>query len=148
MEENTLAQNTKLGKKRKKLKCKLLFYSLILCLHALRSCFSHVQLFVTPWTVAHQVPLSMGFARQEYCSGLPSPPLADLPNPGSNPLSPSSPVLHVDSLPLSHWGFFSNYFFTLSLWLPGLWSGNKTLKVLWCKNPLWSLTLRHAASAP
>ena len=48
MEENTLAQNTKLGKKRKKLKCKLLFYSLILCLRALRSCFSHVQLFVTP----------------------------------------------------------------------------------------------------
>ena len=37
------------------------------------SCFSHVCLFVTPWTVAHQAPLSMGFSRQEYWSGLPFP---------------------------------------------------------------------------
>ena len=36
---------------------------------------SHVQLFLTPWTVAHQAPLSMGFSRQEYWSGLPCPPL-------------------------------------------------------------------------
>ena len=36
--------------------------------------FSRVQLFVTPWTVAHQAPLSMGFSRQEYWSGLPFPP--------------------------------------------------------------------------
>ena len=35
--------------------------------------FSHVQLFATPWTIAHQAPLSMGFSRQEYCSGLPCP---------------------------------------------------------------------------
>ena len=46
------------------------------------SCFSHVQLFATIWTAAHQVPLSMGFSRQEYCSGLPCPPLGDLPHPG------------------------------------------------------------------
>ena len=38
------------------------------------SCCSHVRLFVTPWTVAHQAPLSMGFSRQEYWSGLPCPP--------------------------------------------------------------------------
>ena len=44
--------------------------------------FSHVQLFVTPWTVAHQAPLSMGFPRQEYWSGLPFPMPEDLPNPG------------------------------------------------------------------
>ena len=44
--------------------------------------FSHVQLFVTPWTVAHQAPLSMGFSRQEYWSGLPFPPPGDLPHPG------------------------------------------------------------------
>ena len=45
------------------------------------SCFSCVQLFVTPWTVAHQAPLYVGFSRQEYWSGLPFPPLGDLPNP-------------------------------------------------------------------
>ena len=43
---------------------------------------SHLQLFATPWTVAHQAPLSMGFPRQEYWSGLPCPPPGDLPHPG------------------------------------------------------------------
>ena len=43
--------------------------------------FSHVQLCVTPWTVARQAPLSMGFSRQEHWSGLPCPPLGDLPKP-------------------------------------------------------------------
>ena len=43
--------------------------------------FIHVQLFATPWTVARQAPLSMGFSRQEYWSGLPCPSLGDLPNP-------------------------------------------------------------------
>ena len=43
---------------------------------------SHVQLFVTPWTIARQVPLSLGFLRQEYQSGLPFPPPGDLPDPG------------------------------------------------------------------
>ena len=40
---------------------------------------------VTPWTVAHQAPLSMGFSRQEYCSGLPFPSPGDLPTLGPNP---------------------------------------------------------------
>ena len=53
------------------------------------SCFSHVQLFATPWTIACQAPLSMGFSRQEYWSGLPSPPPEDLPNPGIKPVSPA-----------------------------------------------------------
>ena len=48
---------------------------------------SHVPLFATLWTVAHQVPLSMGFLRQEYWSGLPFPSPGDLPNPGIKPLS-------------------------------------------------------------
>ena len=43
---------------------------------------SHVQLFVTPWTVAHQAPLSMGFPRQEYWSGLPFAAPGDLADPG------------------------------------------------------------------
>ena len=47
------------------------------------SCFSHVRPFVTPWTVAHQVLLSMGFSRQEYWNGLPRPPPGDLPNLGT-----------------------------------------------------------------
>ena len=52
------------------------------------NCFSHVWLFATLWSVAHQVPLSMEFSRQEYWSGLPCPPL-DLPNPGIKPSLPS-----------------------------------------------------------
>ena len=56
---------------------------------------SHVQLFVTPGTVAHEVPLSMGFSRQEYWNGLPFPSSGDLPDPG---IEPGSPTLHADSL--------------------------------------------------
>ena len=54
---------------------------------------SHVQLFVTPWTVACQAPLSTGFSWQEYWSRLPFPPPGDLPNPGIKPASPESPAL-------------------------------------------------------
>ena len=46
---------------------------------------SCVRLFATPWTVAHHAPLSMGFPRQEYWSGVPFPPPGDLPNPGIKP---------------------------------------------------------------
>ena len=51
------------------------------------SCFSHVQLFVILWTVDCQAPLSMGFSRQEYWSGLPCPPPGNLPHPGTEPAS-------------------------------------------------------------
>ena len=51
---------------------------------------------VTPWTVAHQAPLSMGFSRQEYWSGLPCPPPGDLPHPR---IEPKSPALQADSSP-------------------------------------------------
>ena len=50
---------------------------------------SHVQLFVTPWTVAYQDPQSMGFSRQEYWSGLPFPSPGDIPNPGIELKSPA-----------------------------------------------------------
>ena len=53
------------------------------------------QLFVTPWTVAHQAPLSMGFSRQEYWSGLPCPTPGDLPNPGIKHTSFTSPCIGV-----------------------------------------------------
>ena len=49
---------------------------------------SHVQFFATPWTVAHQVPLSMGLNRQEYWSGLPFPSPWNLPDPGIKPAFP------------------------------------------------------------
>ena len=54
---------------------------------------SHVRLFATPRTVAHQAPLSRGFSRQEYWSGLPFPPPGDLPDPGVEPTSLVSPAL-------------------------------------------------------
>ena len=50
---------------------------------------SRVRLFVTPWTVAHQAPLSMGFSRQEHWSGLPFPSPGGLPSPGIEPASPA-----------------------------------------------------------
>ena len=56
----------------------------------------------TSETVAHQVPLSMGFSRQEYWSVLSFPPPGDLPNPGIEPTSPVFLHWLVDSLPLSH----------------------------------------------
>ena len=68
------------------------------------SCFSHVGLFATLRTVAHQAPLSMGFSRQQYWSGLPVLAPGHLPNPGIKPMSPASPALAGDSLPLSHLG--------------------------------------------
>ena len=57
--------------------------------------------FATLWTVASQGPLSMGFPRQEYWSGLPFPSLGDLPDPD---IEPASPAWLMDSLPLSHLG--------------------------------------------
>ena len=55
--------------------------------------FSHRQLFVTPWTVVQQAPLSVGFPRQEYWSGLPFPPPGDLFHPGIEFMPPGSPTL-------------------------------------------------------
>ena len=57
---------------------------------------SYVRLFATPWTVAYQAPLSMGFSRQEYWSGLPFPSPGGLPDSG---IEPGSPALQTDALP-------------------------------------------------
>ena len=57
------------------------------------SCFSCIRLFATQWTVTYQAPLSTGFSRQEYWSGLPFPPPGNLPNRGIEPASPVSPAL-------------------------------------------------------
>ena len=66
--------------------------------------FSRVQLFATLWAVAHQAPLSRGFSRQQYWSGLPCPPPGDLPHPGIKPTYPAASALQVDSSLLSHRG--------------------------------------------
>ena len=65
------------------------FWCVGVCLHTL----SHVWFFVTPRTVARQAPLSMGFSRQEYWSGLAFPSQEDLPNPRTELGSPVSPAL-------------------------------------------------------
>ena len=57
---------------------------------------SCVRLFATPWTVAYQAPLSMGFSRQECWSGLPFPSPGDVPDPG---IELGSPTLQTDALP-------------------------------------------------
>ena len=76
---------------------------------------SHVQLFVTPWTVAHQGPLPMEFSRQEYSSGLPFPTPGKLPQPGIQPGSPviaggfftteppGKPIYHCQDSSLKNW---------------------------------------------
>ena len=73
----------------------------MLSMHAcMLSGSSCVPFFATPWIVAGQASLSMGFSRQEYWSGLLCPPPGDLPNPG---IKPGSPALQANSLLLSHW---------------------------------------------
>ena len=80
-------------------KCQTAFHSgcTLLCsplrLILMPGCFSRVRLFVTPWTVAHQAPLSTGFSRQEYWSGLPFPSPGDLLDQGIEPRSLMSPAL-------------------------------------------------------
>ena len=82
--------------------CSISFFKkLVVCVV---SHFSCVRLFVNPWIVAYQAPLSMGFSQQEYWSVLLCPPPGDLPDPGMEPMSPASPALQVGSLLLSHQG--------------------------------------------
>ena len=76
------------------------------------NCFSLVRLLGMLWTVA---PLSMGFPRQEYWSGLPCPPLGDLPNPGTEPVSLTSPVLAGGLFTTSAtWGALSDVYMFLN----------------------------------
>ena len=67
-----------------------------MCMCVYVQSLSHVQLFATAWTVAHQTPLSMGFPRQEYWSGLIFSPPGDLSDPG---IQPMTPALQANSLP-------------------------------------------------
>ena len=74
-----------------------------MCVHMLNG-ISHVQLFVTPRTVTHQAPLSMGFSMQDYWSVFPCPPPEDLPDSGIEPASLMSPAL------------IHGFFTTTSIW--------------------------------
>ena len=98
------------------LKISLSIWGFLYCVCVL-SHFSRVLLCATPWTVARQAPLSVGFSRQEW-SGLPCPPPGDLPDPGIQPMSPMSPSL-------------AGGFFTTS----GTWEAQKefshSLKFFW-----------------
>ena len=100
------------------------------------SCFSCVRLFVTLWTVAHQVSLFMGFSRQEYWSGLPHPPPGNLLDPGIEPVSLTSPVLA------------GGYFTTSATWEAQCYGGNhiviyKCIKLLLLHNIIYQLYLNN-----
>ena len=81
------------------------------CVHA--PVTSAVSNSVTPWSAARQAPLSMGFSRQEYWSGLPCPPPGDLPDPGIEPRSPAAVALlcPADSFLLRQRGSPVSFFF-------------------------------------
>ena len=74
--------------------CRWILYQLSVCV---LSRFSHVRHCETPWTIAHQAPLSVGFSRQEYWSGLPCPSPGNLPHPGIKSVSHS--LLHLALMP-------------------------------------------------
>ena len=77
-------------------KIKMLFtFAEANCYYYFLQLLSHVWCFVTPWTVAYQAPLSMGFSRQEYWCGLPFPSPGNIPDPG---IEPWSPALQADAL--------------------------------------------------
>ena len=84
---------------------------------------NRVGLFSTLWSIAFQAPLSMGFSRQEYWSGLPFPSPGDLPDPRIEPTSPLSPALQADSLPAEPLGktLRARNRSKLPLCLAGLW---------------------------
>ena len=71
----------------------MLWKSLVSLDGCMLSRFSRVQLFVTLWAIAHQASPSIGFSRHGYWSGLSCPPQGDLPNPGIEPMSLTSPAL-------------------------------------------------------
>ena len=79
------------------------------CVYVCVGVCAHI-LFATPWTVALQAPLSMGFSRQEHWSGLPFLPPRDLPDPGIKPPFSASPALAGGFLPLSSIIYLSIHF--------------------------------------
>ena len=102
----------------------------------LLSGFSRVRFFATPWTVAHQAPLSTGFSRQDHWSGWPCPSPGDLPDPRIESVSPEAPASKADSLLLSHRG--SPEFECSIYHLSATWSWESDLTFL-NQFPLWEM---------
>ena len=105
-----------------------------LCNACALSRFNWVWLFVTLWTIAHQIPWSMGFSRQEYWSGLLCPPPGDLPDPGIELASLTSPALvggfFTTSTTWESWSSFLKSSFSLDAHI--LWTGKTYgLSCLW-----------------
>ena len=87
---------------------------------------SRVRLFVTPWTVAHQAPLSVGFSRQEYWSMLPFPPPGDLPDPGIEPTSALESRFFTTESPGKPLKFWTVVHFCEEIWsVRRLWKGHQ-----------------------
>ena len=108
---------------------------------------SRVWLFGTPWTVAYQAPLSRGFSRQEWWSGLPFPSPGDLPDPG---IEPRSPILQEDALlseppgkPRSIILQLKKRIFELGYLIVLLWGGQKLFLP-----KIWSLSLEFVNVLP
>ena len=99
-------------------------------LFCLQSCFSHVQLFSTLWTIVRQAPLSMGFSRKEYLSGLPCSSPGDLPHPGIKPGSLTSPAL-------------AGGFFTTSITWKAPWSFPPKELIIWRMHSQWVKNLPY-----
>ena len=101
-------------------------------------------------TVAHQAPLSMGFSRQEYWSGLPSSPPGDLPNPGIKLQSPASSAPQADSLPLSLEKRTTTLFgsWTILVFVCLLYKQCNICQKKWCsKSPLMVFMICHLPSS-
>ena len=108
--------------------------------------FRCIWLFATPWTVARQVLLSMGFPRQEYWNGLPFPPPGNLPDPGVEPTSPTLVGGFFTTEPPGKPIPFITYGVTGCLWRCSTWSVFLPIKTWLYKNPSsLDLTLQHVA---
>ena len=113
------------------------------CVYVCVCVLCRVRLFATPWIIDCQAPLSMGFPRQEYWSGLLFSSPGDLPNPG---IKPTSPVWQADSLPLSHLGSLALRIWQLLVipiedpWISLGWRG--------CMSTIWPTFLQALQSSP
>ena len=106
-----------------------------MCVSMCISHSSHVQLFVTLWTVAGQAPLSIGFARQEYWNGFPCSSPGGLPHPGIKPASLTSPALAGE------------FFTTSTTWEAHIYTQGSNLDLQHCRQILYHLSHQRSICA-
>ena len=117
----------------------VIYFTVCVCARTHACMFSHVWLFATPWTVAHWAPLSMGFSREEYWSGLPCPPPGDLPDPGiksaSSALAGKFFITVTPGKPLFYCAYlnFHDSCWTGQTWISWPWLRDQTLKETWAQ---------------